>query len=75
MDDRIIRVNGQGNISVPPDTIQVDMVLITVKPTYEEAIKAAGMALEQLRSCLREVGFDKEDMKTTDFRVYTNKSF
>ncbi|MEG1256731.1 SIMPL domain-containing protein [Clostridium sp.] len=71
MDDRLIRVNGQGNISVPPDTIQVDMVLITVKPTYEEAIKAAGMALEQLRNCLKEVGFEKEDMKTADFRVNT----
>jgi len=71
MDDRIIRVNGQGNISVPPDTIQVDMVLTTVKPTYEEAIKAAGISLEQLRGCLRVVGFDKEDIKTTDFRVNT----
>ncbi|MEG0132585.1 MAG: SIMPL domain-containing protein [Clostridium sp.] len=71
MDERTIKVNGHGKVSVLPDTIEINMVLTTVKPTYEEAMKEAGISLNKLRNCLREVGFDKEDVKTTDFRVNT----
>lgn len=71
MEERTIRVKGQGKISVPPDTIEINMVLISVKPTYEEAMNAASKALDDLRNCLKSVGFEKEDIKTTRFAVNT----
>jgi uncharacterized protein YggE len=71
MEERVIRVKGQGKASVPPDTIEINMILTTVKPTYEEAMNAASRDLNELRGCLRSAGFDKQDIKTTNFRVDT----
>ncbi len=71
MDERTIKVNGQKRISIPPDIIRINMALITVRPTYEEAISAANIALNDLRECLNTVGFSKDEIKTTDFRVNT----
>jgi len=71
MEDRVISVRGKGKASVPPDTIEINMILTTVKPTYEEALNAASRDLDELRSCLRSAGFDKKDIKTTNFRVDT----
>ncbi|MFR1708659.1 MAG: SIMPL domain-containing protein [Clostridium sp.] len=71
MDDRTIRVKGLGKASVPPDTIEINMILTTVKPNYEEAMNAASRDLDELRGCLRSAGFDKRDIKTTNFRVDT----
>ncbi|WP_346928658.1 SIMPL domain-containing protein [Clostridium sp.] len=71
MEDRVISVKGKGKASVPPDTIEINMILTTVKPTYEEALNAASRDLDELRSCLRSAGFDKKDIKTTNFRVDT----
>ena len=50
MDDRTIRVKGLGKASVPPDTIEINMILTTVKPTYEEAMNAASRDLDELIS-------------------------
>jgi uncharacterized protein YggE len=71
MEDRVIRVKGRGKVSVPPDTIEINMILTTVKPTYEEAMNAASRDLNELRKCLSSAGFDKKDIKTTNFRVDT----
>ncbi len=71
MEDRVISVKGKGKASVPPDTIEINMILTTVKPTYEEALNAASRDLDELRLCLRSAGFDKKDIKTTNFRVDT----
>ncbi len=71
MEDRVIRVKGQGTVSVPPDTVEIHMVLITERPTYEEVLDAANEALEDLRDCLMTEGFSKEDIKTVSFRVNT----
>lgn len=71
MQERTMVVNGQGKISVPPDYIVVNMSLNTVREQYNDAIEAAGRGLNELRECLREVGFEKEEIKTTDFQVNT----
>jgi len=71
MEDRVIKVKGRGKVSVPPDTIEINMILTTVKPTYEEAMNAASRDLDELRKCLSSAGFDKRDIKTTNFRVDT----
>ena len=71
MEDRVIRVKGHGKASVPPDTIEINMILTTVKSTYEEAMNTASRDLDELRGCLRSAGFDKQDIKTTNFRVDT----
>ncbi len=71
MEERVISVKGKGKASIPPDTIEINMILTTLKPTYEEAMNAASRDLDELRLCLRSAGFDKKDIKTTNFRVDT----
>ncbi|WP_346877433.1 SIMPL domain-containing protein [Clostridium sp. UBA5712] len=71
MEERVISVKGKGKASIPPDTIEINMILTTLKPTYEEAMNAASRDLDELRLCLRSAGFDKKEIKTTNFRVDT----
>lgn len=71
MEERTITVTGQSKLSIPPDSIVINMILTTLKEEYNEAIEAAGEDLNELRKCLNTVGFTKEEIKTTDFQVNT----
>lgn len=71
MEERTIRVNGRKKMFIQPDVVKINMELVTVKSTYEEAISEASVALNELRKCLGTVGFEKDDIKTVDFRVNT----
>lgn len=71
MEERTITVSGQSKLTIPPDSIAINMTLTTLKEEYNEAIEAAGEDLNELRKCLNSVGFTKEEIKTTDFQVNT----
>ena len=71
MEDRTITVTGQSKLLIPPDTIIISMTLTTMNEKYTQALNDAGESLMVLRQCLSSVGFNKEDIKTTDFRVST----
>lgn len=71
MEERTITVTGQSKLSIPPDSIVINMILTTLKEEYNEAIEAAGEDLNELRKWLNTIGFTKEEIKTTDFQVNT----
>ena len=72
MEQRTLTVKGTGQASLPPDTIQLDFDLESKAENYDETINLAGTRLEQLRSCLANVGFSKSDLVTTNFSVNTD---
>ncbi len=69
--ERVIRVTGKGNISVKPDLIRLNLNLIEVCETYEEALEKSADETETLRNCLETLGFSKTDLKTISFRIDT----
>lgn len=64
-----IRVTGTGRVSRRPDTVRISMSLADTDKEYE---KAAGLSDERalrIRQALSALGFEKEEIKTTSFRV------
>ena len=68
---RRITVKGTGNVSVKPDLIVLSLDLSTQLSTYEETMKQATQASQELLNIFLELGFDKDDLKTTDFTIDT----
>ena len=69
MGERIIRVQGTGHVSMPPDCIQVTMILNALHSDYGEAMRMAGQSLEDVRQALGREGVDQKDIRTTRFHV------
>ena len=63
--NEIITVTGKGKISLPPDTIIINISLETVRDTYEATMDASADAVSQLRDALESEDFKKEDIKTS----------
>lgn len=77
MKERIIRVKGQGAVSMAPDCIEIDINLGETYLTYEESMEAASESLEEIREALKPLGFQKKDVKTSNFNInsdYESKS-
>jgi uncharacterized protein YggE len=68
---RLITVQGEGKIIQSPDTIELNVELVTLNKDYEkmmeEAIKKQNLLTYQLTS----IGFDKEDIQTSNFTINT----
>lgn len=69
MKERVIRVKGQGSVSMAPDCIEIDIKLRETYITYEQSIKAAAESLEEIRETLKPLGFDKKNIKTSKFNI------
>lgn len=69
MKERVIRVKGQGAVSMPPDCIEIDIKLHKTYITYEQSIEAAAESLEEIRQALKPLGFEKKDIKTSKFSI------
>jgi hypothetical protein len=68
---RTITVKGTGRLSAKPDYVTISMDLSNIDKDYENVMKSAAFDLQQVKDCLVKVGFDKEDVKTTNFDVQT----
>ena len=66
-----VTVTGKGNISVKPDLIDLGLNILTKDKDCGNAMDKAGSALEELRSILESCGFERYDLKTSDFSVRT----
>jgi len=71
MDGRFITVKGIGNVTAKPDLIIITMNLSTITPTYELTMKKATDEIELIRNALLSVGYERQDLKTTDFNIET----
>ncbi len=69
MKERVIRVKGQGTVSIPPDCIEINIKLHETYRTYEQSMEAAAESLEEIREVLKPLGFEKKDIKTSKFSI------
>ena len=64
-----ITVTGKAKLSMPPDTIYVNLLMETIRDTYEETMEASTKSLNMLREVLKSEGFEKKDIITKKFVV------
>ncbi|MBE6989209.1 MAG: DUF541 domain-containing protein [Ruminococcaceae bacterium] len=67
--ERTLTVRGEARLSLPPDQAVVTMTLESRHTEYDAAMARADGDIESLRGALAAAGFDRDDLKTTDFRV------
>ena len=68
---RMIRVTGNGQLKLRPDTTRITMTLTGVYREYADALEHSSLDTETLRTALLPFGFAHEDLKTLQFHVDT----
>ncbi|GAG35611.1 unnamed protein product, partial [marine sediment metagenome] len=68
-------VVGEGKITAVPDIAEVNLGIKVEKGTVNEAQKEANKTINSIEKSLKDLKIDKEDIKTTDYRVYPNYDF
>lgn len=69
--NRTITVKGQGYATVAPDQIEVSLSIKAKDDIYEQTIQLAAAQLESLQKTIVLAGFQKEDLKTSNFEIDT----
>lgn len=69
---RTISVKGVGKATAKVDYIVLSMSLESLYMDYDKAVEIASAQIESLRESLEKIGFNKEDLKTTNFNVGTH---
>lgn len=67
--DKVLKVIGQANMSVAPDTLNVNLKLNGIKKEYNDALDEASKETLTIKDILENIGFDREDVKTSHFKV------
>ena len=67
--NRTITVKGTGSISRKPDQVVVNLTIETMKKDYDQTVEDAAKQYQQLQAALEEVGFNREEIKTTRYSV------
>jgi uncharacterized protein YggE len=67
MEQRIITVKGVGKASVKPDMAVISLTVERQLMDYESSVKEAAEAVAEIISSLAALGFEKSDLKTTDW--------
>lgn len=70
--NRIITVKGTGNVKVKPDLIVITLSLESLHLDYSKTMKLAAEAVEELQKAIGSVGFDRTELKTTNFNISTH---
>lgn len=66
---RTITVLGTGKVSARPDTIEINLDIITLNRDYKAMMEESEKKLDVLVFQLTNIGFQKEDIKTRSFTV------
>ena len=66
---RLITVQGEGKVTQSPDTIELNVELVTLNKDYEKMMEEAISKLNLLYYHLTSIGFDKNDIQTSDFTI------
>lgn len=69
---KTITVKGIGKATAKPDLIVISMALDSQDIEYEKAMEKASDSIVQINSALAAAGFDKEEIKTTNFNVHSD---
>ena len=76
--EKIITVTGKGNIHVVPDVIRIDLLLVSLHDTYQDAYAQGKDNTEKLTAIMKELGlpktirFDIEKQTQTEYDKYHN---
>jgi uncharacterized protein YggE len=70
--NRTITIKGTGKISVKPDLIIITMRLESHDNNYEKTMKLAAESVNNLQNAIVNAGFNKADLKTTNFNIRTH---
>lgn len=68
---RTITVKGVGTASTRPDYAVINITLESGDFEYDKALETAAKAVDSMTSALVSVGFEKSDLKTSDYSVRT----
>lgn len=69
---RTITVKGVGTATVKPDFVILSLSVEARNEDYEKAMQEATHKIETLQAAIQTVGYDKTDLKTTNFNVRTD---
>lgn len=70
--NRTITIKGTGKVSVKPDLIIITMRLESHDNNYEKTMKLAAESVNNLQNAIVNAGFNKADLKTTNFNIRTH---
>ncbi len=70
--NRTITIKGTGKVSVKPDLIIITMRLESHDYEYEKTMKLAAESVNVLQNAIEKAGFNKDNLKTTDFNIRTH---
>ncbi|MEH7178692.1 SIMPL domain-containing protein [Neobacillus vireti] len=73
--NNIIKVNGEGEIAVQPDTATVNLGVVTHSKELMEAQQQNSIIATQVIHSLIALGIDKNQIKTVDFRIEPEYDF
>ena len=73
--DRLITVRGVGKASVKPDLVRVAMRLESKDKDYGKAMGKAADRIRSLLAAMAAIGFQEDDVKTSDFSVRTTSEY
>ena len=66
-----IVVKGVGSASAKPDYVVIGLDLNTLNKDYQSALDESARKLDEIYNALYKIGFEKENVKTTNFNVQT----
>ena len=66
---KTIRITGIGTASMSPNEIELRFTLITQDFNYNNVIEKHNLKLEEFNTILKNLGFKKEDLKTSYFNI------
>jgi len=72
MQGRTITVRGKGSASALADLVELTLRLESIDKNYEKAMDKSAESVEGILRAFEERGFDKDDVKTTNFNVRTD---
>lgn len=67
--DRRITVKGIGHITAKSDYVIINLTIDATNKKYEKAVEEASDKINKLSAALVSIGFEKDALKTSDFRV------
>ena len=73
--DRTITVKGSAKLFLRPDYVVITMNLTAEDKDYDEAMAQGSARLDALRDALAAIGYDRKELKTTNFNVSTEYDF
>jgi hypothetical protein len=69
--DRTLIITGKGQVSAKPDIVYIRFPINVQDVNYAKAVKGVDIIVASVRNCVIANGLDKNELKTSDFRVNT----